>query len=119
MATAIKGFTPIPEGATSLASLNEELIWLEVLRGHEIQDRTLTAPPGGESAWDLFIPAATATGDWAGQEGNYALFFPDGVGYKFRTPTASDGEFLDLDTSERVYFDGTTWRETADNTTAT
>ena len=51
-----------------------------------IIDRDLTAPPGGESDGDAYIPAATATGAWAGQEDNIAIYDADLSGYRFFTP---------------------------------
>ena len=57
---------------------------LEILTGAHILDRDLTAPPGGESGGDCYIPAATATGDWAGHDGDVAYF--DGTSWVFVTP---------------------------------
>jgi hypothetical protein len=37
-------------------------------------DRTLTAPPGSPVAGEAHIPAATATGAWAGKEGQIAIW---------------------------------------------
>ncbi len=49
-------------------------------------DRTLTAPPGSPSTGDAYIPAASATGDWAGQDGNLAIW--DGAAWVFYSPAA-------------------------------
>lgn len=49
-----------------------------------IKDRDLTAPPGTPAAGDAYIPAATASGDWLGQEGNVAIW--DGAAWVFYTP---------------------------------
>ena len=46
----------------------------EVLFAQNVIDRDLTAPPGGESDGDCYIPAATATGLWAGLEGNPQIY---------------------------------------------
>jgi hypothetical protein len=53
----------------------ELMIFLSL--GIDVIDRDLTAPPGGESVGDIYIPAATATGDWAGEEGNLAIYWQD------------------------------------------
>jgi len=39
-----------------------------------VLDLDLTAPPGSPTVGDVYIPLATATGDWAGQEGNFAVY---------------------------------------------
>lgn len=39
-----------------------------------IADRTLTAPPGSPTAGACYIPAATATGAWAGKENQIAVW---------------------------------------------
>ena len=49
-----------------------------------VKDRDLTAPPGGEASGDTYIVAATATGAWAGHDGEIAVF--NGTGYTFYTP---------------------------------
>lgn len=43
--------------------------------------RSLTAPPGSPTAGDGYIPAATATGAWAGKEGQIAIW--DGAAWVF------------------------------------
>jgi hypothetical protein len=49
-----------------------------------VKDRDLTAPPGGETAGDTYIPAAPATGPWAGKEGQIAVW--DGSAYVYGVP---------------------------------
>lgn len=53
-----------------------------------ILDRTLTAPPGSPPAGGAYIPAATATGAWAGKENQIAIwsgsawvFYPAATGW--------------------------------------
>lgn len=73
-----------------------------------VLDRNLTAPPGGESEGDAYIPAATATGAWAGQEGNVAYY--NGSGWDFTTP--SDKEYVQVvdESAVIVWLDGA-WRD--------
>ena len=40
-----------------------------------VQSKTTTAPPGSPSEGDAYIPAATATGDWTGQEHKLAMYY--------------------------------------------
>lgn len=53
---------------------NENNRVLERMACLQILDRDLTAPPGGESEGDAYIPAATATGAWAGHEDEIAIY---------------------------------------------
>ena len=68
-------------------------------------DRDLTAPPGGESDGDVYIPAATATGDWAGEEDSVAYFYG---GWLFTTPNEGFTAYVK---DEDIYltFDGSSW----------
>lgn len=54
--------------------VNELINKIERLLHPAVEDDDLTAPPGSPSEGDMYIPAATATGDWAGQEGNLAVY---------------------------------------------
>lgn len=49
-----------------------------------IKDRDLTAPPGSPTAGDAYIVGASATGDWASQDDDVAVY--DGVEWVFYTP---------------------------------
>lgn len=49
-----------------------------------VKDRDLTAPPGSPAAGDTYIPAATATGAWAGKDGQVAVW--DGTAWVFGVP---------------------------------
>ena len=46
-----------------------------------VEDKDLTAPPGGESKGDRYIVGASATGDWSGEDGNIAIY--NGSGWDF------------------------------------
>lgn len=54
--------------------MDANLKMLDVVSRSSILDRDLTAPPGGESEGDAYIPAATATGAWAGHEDDIAVY---------------------------------------------
>ena len=49
-----------------------------------VLDRDLTAPPGSPVTGDCYIPAATATGDWASHEDEVAIY--DGAAWVFYAP---------------------------------
>ncbi len=49
-----------------------------------VKSRSLTAPPGSPTSGDTYIPAASATGPWAGKAGQVAVYTP--AGYVFGVP---------------------------------
>jgi hypothetical protein len=53
---------------------NEALRILDGLVQLSVLDRDLTAPPGSPADGDRYIVASGATGDWAGWDGDVALF---------------------------------------------
>lgn len=68
-------------------TVNTDLRILDCLTQLRIIDRTLTEPPSDSDApseGDCYIPAATATGDWAGHEDDVAMYI--GGAWVFRTP---------------------------------
>ena len=76
----------LTEGATnSETTANETFQQIDALLPGRVEDRDLTAPPGSPSDGDLYIVAASATGDWAGQDGNLALW-NTGTGWQFFSP---------------------------------
>lgn len=65
--------------------MDNNLLFLGRFGTHlSVIDRDLTAPPGGESAGDTYLVAASPTGAWAGQAGNIAVY--TGSGWVFGTP---------------------------------
>lgn len=81
-------FPFLAEGGAGLEYVtNDALLLLDQASGlgFTIIDRDLTAPPtSGLAQGDTYIPAATATGSWSGQEGNLAVY--DGSGWVFVEP---------------------------------
>jgi len=70
------------------------------------KDRDLTTPPGSPAAGDTYIPAATATGAWAGKEGNVALW--DGAAWVFGVPR--EGWVASIDDEDvMIRHNGTIW----------
>lgn len=90
----------------------------EALANLRIESDTLTSPPAHVEG-NVWIPAATATGAWTGQEGKFAISI--GAGWTFVAPwDGAQAWFTNVD-QFRVY-NGTTWVElpvsTADSITA-
>jgi len=85
---------------------NDALEILDAVVQLSVKDRDLTAPPGGESEGDRYIPAATATGAWAGQEGNIAHYV--GGAWEFYTPREGWRVWVD-DEDVTLLHDGANW----------
>lgn len=63
---------------------NENLYWLERgFRYINMKSFGDTAPPGSPADGDTYLVGASATGDWAGQDGNIAQYYG---GWKFIAP---------------------------------
>ncbi|MBK7804304.1 MAG: DUF2793 domain-containing protein [Chloracidobacterium sp.] len=71
-----------------------------------IKDRDLTAPPGSPASGDTYIPAATATGAWAGKENQIAVW--DGAAWVFGVPR--EGWVASVDDEDvMIRHNGTSW----------
>lgn len=103
-------FLQVPEIAESQASKylthNQAIRKLRILSQVVVIDRNLTAPPGGEADGDCYIPAAVATGAWAGHEGHLAFY--SGSAYVFLTPAEGWRAYI-ADENIFVYWDGAAW----------
>lgn len=82
------GWSPTTENFSAEMDTNLNTIGRLAVPNLYIKDRTLTAPPGSPTAGDAYIPAATATGAWAGKEGQIAIwsgtawvFYPASIGW--------------------------------------
>ncbi len=75
-----------------------------------ITDMSLTTPPGSPVVDAMYIPLATATGAWAGQEDDIARWYDDTVdsGWEFYTPYAGQ-RIHDLDTGLDFQWTGSAW----------
>ena len=92
---------------------NDNLIILDMISQLVVEDITLTTPPGSPSNGERWIPAATATGAWAGHENEIAYYWN---GWGFITPQI--GWILhDLDSSERKEWSGSAWTTLASTAT--
>jgi len=64
----------MPSQAQKHVTVNEALGRLDGLAQCTVLDRDLSAPPSEPSEGDLYLVAASASGDWTGQDGALALF---------------------------------------------
>ncbi len=74
----------LPDQAQKHVTVNEALGALDDLVQARILSATLLAPPASPAEGDAYIPAATATGQWAGHENDVAVF-RDGA-WNFHAP---------------------------------
>src|SRR5690606_37470451 len=77
-------------------------------------DKDLDAPPGSPTAGTMYIVAADATGDWAGQDGRLALWTAgddlDDPAWLFVAPKAGWRVYV-VDEALWYRFTGTEWEE--------
>lgn len=91
---------------TKYLTHNEALWILDALCQGRVIDRDLTAPPGGESEGDVYIPAAGASGDWSGWDNKIAYY----VDSSWNVITPLVGWMLWIvDEGVRVVWDGSAW----------
>ena len=79
-----------------------------------VLDKDLTAPPGGETTGDRYLigldtGASSATGAWAGEDGNIAEY--NGAGWDFTTPLAGYRLTADDEAGHFFVFGSTTWSD--------
>jgi len=87
---------------------NEALIALDAIVQASVLDRDLTAPPPDPAENDVYIVAASATGDWAGWDGSVAGF-QDGAWHQYRP---RDGWIVWVaDEAVHVRFAGGVWEQ--------
>lgn len=91
------------DGAEAL--INELIITIDALTHLAIQDRDLTAPPGSPSNGQRWLVKATATGDWAGHDGEIAGYYD---GWHFWTPSEGWTMWI-CDEDKLLVHDGSGW----------
>lgn len=85
---------------------NEALTALDAFVMLAVLDRDLTAPPGSPSAGDRYLVGTSATGDWAGHDGDIAAY-QDGA-WNFYDPKAGWLCYI-VDEAAIVVYTGSTW----------
>ena len=77
-----------------------------------ILDKDLATPPGAPNSGDTYIVAASATGDWAGQDGNIASY----LSAAWRFVSATEGMIAWVADEDRLYrYDGAAWADALQN----
>ena len=87
-------------------TVNDTIQALDAIVQLSVKDRDLTAPPGSPADGDRYIPAASATGAWASQDGNIAAW-QDGA-WAFYNPREGWRCWVD-DEDKLLVHDGTDW----------
>jgi hypothetical protein len=87
---------------------NEALNLLDALTQLAVESRTLAAPPGTPAEGACYIPAAGATGAWAGWNGQIALF--SGGGWLRVVPVSGLKAWVKAERLTVTYEDGV-WRD--------
>ena len=86
-------------------SLNSNNKLLDTIVQLAVESVALTDPPGSPVDGARYIPAATATGSWVGQENKIAYYWN---GWNFITPVIG-WILFDVDTSTFLYWNGSIW----------
>lgn len=84
MSTPNTGIPYVPEGTLDpAAGLNLSLDVIDALLQTAVISMSETAPPGSPAGGALYIPAAPATGAWAGHENDLARYVTAGAFWQF------------------------------------
>ena len=87
---------------------NEALRYIDALVNNVVLDNTLTTPPVSPVEGGIYIPAATATDAWVGQEDKLALYINSE--WKFVTPSTDYIIYSTADNS-LIKWDGAAWSQ--------
>ncbi len=88
--------------------MDANLKLLGLMQQFAVIDRDLTAPPGGESDGDSYIVGPSATGLWAGQEDDIAIWIDADSAWTFLTPKEGWICFIE-DEAVLSEYTGTLW----------
>lgn len=100
----------MPSQAQKHVTHNEALSALDAIIHISVIDRDLATPPVSPAAAACYIIAEVATDDWAGQEGNLAVF--QNGGWVFYSPAEGWQAWIE-DEQTLLVFDGSTWQAVA------
>lgn len=100
--------------AQKFVTVNDALRILDALLQAGVTDRDLTDPPGNPANGSVYIPAATATGAWAGQEGKLAQWYASA--WYFLTPAEGWTVWV-IDEQVRLTYQGGNWARTTSKPT--
>ncbi len=85
-------------------TVNEALVRTDTLAAGRVESRDLTAPPAGPADGDAHVAATGATGAWAGQDGNLALYLNGG--WVFVPPFSGQRVWIDAEWLEICHVGG-------------
>lgn len=106
MTTPILGLTELASSQSQReVPINEAFRWLEFFAAGFVKSRALTAPPGSPADGDAYIPAPTATGDWAGHEDEIALRM--GTSWKFKEAPLGKVVYVEAEELQIQWLGGT------------
>lgn len=105
-----------PAQASKELTHNQALATLDQLAMPRVVDKDLTAPPGSPVNGAMYIPAAGATGAWAGKAGYLAWWLSSAAVYTFLAPALGMSvrvlDELDAAGLPKIYaYSGTAWVE--------
>lgn len=101
----------LPAQAQKHVTHNEALRLLDMMVQLAVKSRALTTPPASPALGDRYIVPVAASGDWAGQAGNIALF--ESGAWQFFAPLKGWQAWVEAEAAMAV-FDGTGWGGLAD-----
>lgn len=108
MTTPKLGFVELSNSAGNQTYVNNALNRLDQLVMPRVADRDLTTPPGSPTNGAAYIPAATATGAWAGQENKIAYWLSAANAWTFVTPSAGWQVWV-TDEDKFYQYNGSSW----------
>ena len=88
-------------------TMNEALARLDMVAAARVETMALASPPAAPAEGDAHLVPSGASGDWAGQDGNVAIFLNGG--WDFITPWAGWRLWVASSPGIAVY-DGADWR---------
>lgn len=92
-------------------TVNEALVRIDALLNRGALDKDLATPPGSPASGDLYIVAASPTGDWSGHAGEIAYYEQI---WRFVTP--NEGLTLWVSDEDELYsYDGSAWNKAVPN----
>jgi hypothetical protein len=87
---------------------NQALAILDQLAQPSVVDKDLAAPPGSPANGSMYIVAAAATGEWAGQSGKLACWLDSVLAWTFIAPANGWRVFV-VDESMWYQYSGSAW----------
>jgi hypothetical protein len=101
------GLTKLEDGEVDAQTVfNENMLRLDLFTHLWIQDRDLTAPPGGENDGEVWLVNATGTGAWAGHDDELAGYY-DGE-WRFQPLKPGMVAYVE-DETDWIAYDGAAW----------